>query len=170
MPGQQPFILAAGPDRRRFATAAVAMQAVLVNQAEQVLLLASPARELGWQVVSGALEAGETLLDGTLREVYEELGEDIQVRPLGMVHVETFHYDENVRYMLGTYYLFAYQGGEIRPGDDMAGSEVRWWSLAELDDEKPILHVTAKRWMLGRAVELYRLWRDGRERPLQPTI
>lgn len=170
MPSQQPFILSAGPNRRRFATTAVAMQAILVNQAEQVLLLASPTRTQGWQAVSGALEAGETLLDGTLREVYEELGEDVQVRPLGMVHVETFHYDENVRYMLGTYYLFAYQGGEIRPGDDMAGSEVRWWSLGELDDEKPVLHVTAKRWMLDRAVELYRLWRDGPEEPLQPAI
>jgi hypothetical protein len=72
--------------------------------------------------------------------------------------------------MLGTYYLFAYQGGEIRPGDDMAGSAYRWWSLAELDDEKPVCHVTAKRWMLERAIELYRLWRDGPEQPLQPAL
>jgi len=52
----------------------------------------------------------------------------------------------------------------------MAGSEYRWWSLAELDDEEPVLHVTAKRWMLERAVELYRLWRDAPEQPLQPAI
>jgi NADH pyrophosphatase NudC (nudix superfamily) len=170
MPSQQPFVVTAGPDQRRFATTAVAMQAILVNPSEQILLLASPARTQSWQVVSGALEAGETLLDGTLREVCEELGENVQVRPLGMVHIETFHYDENVRYMLGTYYLSAYQSGEIQPGDDMAGSEYRWWSLAELDDEKPVLHVSAKRWMLERAVELYRLWRDAPEQPLQPAI
>lgn len=82
--------------------------------------------------MSGALEAGETILEGTLREVHEELGSDIQVRPLGTVHLETFQYDEQVQYMLGSYYLFTYAGGKIIPGDDMAGSLYRWWTLVEL--------------------------------------
>ncbi len=47
---------------------------IIINQTEQVMLLSSPTRKQGWQLVSGALEAGETLLAGTLREVYEELG------------------------------------------------------------------------------------------------
>ena len=170
MSSQQPTVITAGRSQRRFATSAVAIQAIIVNQAEQILLLSNPTRKGGWQVVSGALEAGETLLDGTLREVYEEVGKDIQIRPLGTVHVETFHYDENVQYMLGTFYLFAYQGGEIRPGDDMIGSEFRWWSLAELDDDGLILHASTKRWMLKRAVELYRLWLNQPELPLQPAL
>lgn len=170
MPTLQPFITAAGPGQRLFATSAVAVQAIIVNCAEQVLLLSSPGRKQGWQVVSGALEAGETLLDSTLREVYEELGKDIQVRPLGTVHVDTFHYDQNVQYMIGTLYLLAYQGGKIEPGDDMLGSEYHWWSCAELDDDTLVLHVSTKRWMLKRAIELYRLWRDEPEQPLQPAL
>jgi ADP-ribose pyrophosphatase YjhB (NUDIX family) len=170
MTTSQPFVISAGPKRRQFATSAVAIQAIIVNQAEQVILLSSPTRKQGWQVVSGALEAGETLLDGTLREVYEELGPNIQVRPLGTVHAETFHYDERVQYMLSTYYLFAYQGGDILPGDDMLGSEYRWWALPELEEEGLIFHASAKLWVLKRAIALYRLWSQEGELPLQQTL
>ena len=117
MQNSQPFVTAAGPRHRKFTTSAIAVQAVVVNKNEQILLLAKSGDEQIWQIVSGGLEAGETLLDGTLREVGEELGEDIQVRPLGLVHAETFHFDENVPFMLGTYYLFAYQGGDVIPGE-----------------------------------------------------
>jgi ADP-ribose pyrophosphatase YjhB (NUDIX family) len=170
MSTNQPDIFTAGPRRRRFTTSAVAIQAIIINQAEQILLLSSPTRKQGWQVVSGALEASETLLDGTLREVYEELGNDIQVLPLGTVHAETFHYDQNVLYMLSTYYLLAYLGGTIQPGDDMQGSAFRWWSADELDDDKLVFHASAKPWMLRRAVELYRLWRHQPDMPLQPVL
>jgi ADP-ribose pyrophosphatase YjhB (NUDIX family) len=170
MPTVQPYIRAAGPSQRRFAASAVAVQAIVVNRAESILLLSKPTGVQRWQVVSGALEAGETLLDGTLREVREELGNDIRVRPLGTVHVETFHYDQNVQYMIGTYYLLAYQGGRIEPGDDMLGSEYRWWACDELNDDALVLHASTKRWMLKRAIELYRLWRDEPEQPLQPAL
>jgi ADP-ribose pyrophosphatase YjhB (NUDIX family) len=170
MPSQTPYVTTAGPDGRRFATTAVAMQAILVNPGEEVLLLHNSTRSPGWQVVSGAIEAGETLLDGTLREVHEEVGAGIRVRPLGAVHVGTFRYDQNVRHMLATHYLFEYQGGEVQPGDDMLGSAYRWWSLAELDRERPVLHASTERWILRRAVELYRLWRDAPEQPLQPAL
>ena len=43
-----------------------------------------------WEVVSGAVEAGETLLEAVLREIREELGERIRVRPLGVLHAYTF--------------------------------------------------------------------------------
>ena len=170
MASQQPIVIAAGPRQRRFVTSAVAMQAIIINEAEEILLLSSPNRKQGWQLVSGALEANETLLDGTLREVHEELGTDIQVRPLGIVHVETFHYDECVQFVLGTYYLFAYQGGEVKPGDDMLGSEFRWWSLADLNDGSLKFHASVKLWMLKRAVELYRLWQGQPEVPLQREL
>jgi ADP-ribose pyrophosphatase YjhB (NUDIX family) len=170
MPGETPHVTTASPGNRRFATIPVAVQAILVNRTERILLLCSPPGRHGWQVVSGALEAGETVLDGTLREVHEEVGASVRVRPLGAVHVATFCYDRNVRHMLSTHYLFDYQGGEIEPGDDMAGSDYRWWSLAELDQEKPVFHPSIKRWILGRAVELYRLWRDAPEQPLQPVL
>ena len=170
MSNLQPIVTAAAPRRRQFVTSPIALQAIIINQAEEVLLLFSPSRNQGWQVVSGGYEAGETLLAGTIREVHEELGPEIRLRPLGLVHAQTFHYDKQVQYMLGVYYLFAYQGGAIQPGDDMTGSAVRWWSLAALDEEQPVLHVSAQPWLLARAVELYRLWVNQPDRPLQPAL
>ena len=90
------------------------------------------------------------------------------MRPLGTVHVQSFHYDANVRYMVGLYYLLAYEGGPIEPGDDMLGSRYRWWTLEELMDPHVRVFVPQK-WVLARAVELYRLWAD-REAELQPDL
>lgn len=155
---------------RPFATSAIALQAIIVNEQEQILLLNSPTRNQGWQTISGGLEAGETILDGIKREVAEEVRADVCIRPLGVIHAQTFHYDENVRFMVGIYYLLAYEGGTIVPGDDMAGSAYRWWNLDELEDESLPHHPTVIPWALRRAVDLYRLWKDDWERPLQPNL
>jgi len=170
MSSEQTIVTTAGPRHRQFATSAVAVQAVIINQDQQVLLLSSPTRKQGWQVVSGALEAGETLLSGTLREVYEELGKDIRVRPLGAVHIETFHYDELVRYMISSYYLFAFQGGHIIPGDDMKGSQCRWWPMKEIEEGGMDFHRSTKPWLLKRAIELYNLWEKESDPPLQENL
>lgn len=148
---------------RRFACSAVALQAVVVSPEERILLLSSPTRhpDGAWQVVSGALEAGETVLEGTLREAHEELGSEVRVRPLGTIHVQTFHYDESVQYMIAIYYLLAYEGGEVQPGDDMLGSQSRWWSIAELEEQNVNVVVPPGQiWILNRAIELYRLWNE----------
>ena len=166
----QPIVHTGSPRHRPFVTTPIALQAIVINKEEKFLLLNSPMRNEGWQVVSGALEARETILDGTLREVGEELGESVHVRPLGIIHAETFHYDEQVRFMAGTYYLMAYESGEVVPGDDMVGSEARWWSLEELRAEGLHFHVTLKLWLMERAVAVYRLWQDEGERPLQPSL
>ena len=136
MPDTQPYISTAS-GTRRFACSAVALQSVVVSPDEKILLLSSPVRnpDGAWQTASGAMEAGETILEGVLRETLEELGGDLRLRPLGAVHVQSFHYDEKVQYMIAIYYLLAYEGGVVNPGDDMLGSQYRWWSLAELADE-----------------------------------
>ncbi len=162
MANLQPFITNI-KGTRSFACSAVALQAVVVSPEEKILLLSSPTRNQNgaWQVVSGGLEAGETILAGTLREVSEELGSDLRVRPLGTIHAQTFHYDENVQYMIAIYYLLAYERGEVQPGDDMQGSQYRWWSMAELEDENvKIVVPPGQKWILQRAIELYRLWKD----------
>ncbi len=84
---EHPTILSAG--ERPFATFPVAVQAIIVNEQEQILLLSSGRRGRSgiWQTISGGLKAGETIL-----------------------------------------------------------------------------------WMLRRAVQLYRLWKDEEERPLQPFL
>ena len=168
MTGQQPFITAAD-GKRQFACSAVAVLVFLVNKKEEVLLLAHPKRGGGWEVVNGALEAGETVLAGALRETREEAGESVRVRPLGTVHAYTFRYDEKVEYMVTVGYLMAYKGGEVEPGDDMRGSEHRWWGLEELAEEDVELIVPEQRWLIERAVELYRLWKE-REIDLQPDL
>ena len=155
---------------RRFACSPVALLVFIINECEEILLLAHPKRGGTWEVINGALEAGETILEGALRETREEAGDQIRVRPLGTVHISTFHYDEKVRYMLSVGYLMAYEDGGIQPGDDMAGSQVGWWSLDALTDESVEVRVPPDGlWRIGRAVELYRLWRD-KEVTLQPEL
>ncbi|MEM7033236.1 MAG: NUDIX hydrolase [Chloroflexota bacterium] len=156
----QPTIMDA-TGRRTFSCSAAAVQAVIINNREEILMLSSPTRNAdgAWQVISGALEAEETILAGVLREVSEEAGPDIRVRPLGVVHTSTFHYDEQVRYVITVYYLLAYEGGQVIPGDDMAGSEYRWWTLTDLLNGQTKIHLPRNQdWILNRAVDLYRFW------------
>ena len=171
MSTHQPFLTTA-QGTRRFACSAVAVQAIIVNAAERVLLLSSPTKNRPdeWQVISGGLEAAETVLAGVLREIREEAGPHLQVRPLGVVHAQTFHFDTHVPYMIGLYYLLAYEGGAVQPGDDMRDARYRWWSLEELSATTVRWHPSTQLWMLHRAVVLYRLWHDQPLAPLQPAL
>ena len=56
--------------------------------------------------------------------------------------------------------MMADKGGEIVTGDDMVGSEVKWWSLAEVERGDVIFHASTHLWMIRRAMELYPLWRE----------
>jgi ADP-ribose pyrophosphatase YjhB (NUDIX family) len=155
---------------RYFATSAAALQAVILNDREEVLLLSSPRRNgrNGWQLISGGMEAGETVLAGVLREVREEAG-PIVVRPLGTIHAQSFHYDDRVRFMVSFYYLLAYEGGEVIPGDDMDDAGYRWWSLPALEaaavNAEISFHPSTNLWLLRRAVQCYRLWCEERVQP-----
>ncbi|MBN1146658.1 MAG: NUDIX hydrolase [Anaerolineales bacterium] len=156
--------------RRSFACFPVAILVFIVNQDEKVLLLSHPSRQGLWEVVNGALEANETILEAALRETREEVGEGVQVRPLGVIQAYSFHYDEQVQYMLSLGFLAAYEGGLVQPGDDMAGSRFRWCSLEELQAEDARLLVPHDgRWLVERAVQAYRLWKD-HQVPLQSPL
>ena len=104
MGGQQPYVTAVD-GKRKFVCSPVAVMAFIVNDREEILLMAHPDQQGGWQVVNGAMEADETVLQSVLRETREEAGSDLRVRPLGTIHISAFHYDERVRYMLGVAYL-----------------------------------------------------------------
>jgi 8-oxo-dGTP pyrophosphatase MutT (NUDIX family) len=142
---------------------------VIVNAAEQILLLSHPHRTGQWEVVNGALNREETILDGVLRETREEIGIAARVRPLGTVHTYTFRYDDNVQYVISVCYVCAYEGGAIQPSDDMAGSAFRWFSLDELMRDDVNLIVPTQKWMMARALELYRLWKN-QAIELQPAL
>lgn len=160
MPNKQPVISDA-KGGRRFACSAAAVLAFVIDERERVLVLSSPGKRGvrgTWEVINGALEAEETILEAVLRETREEGGEALRVRPLGAIHAYTWRYDEDVQYMIDVCYLLAYEGGEVVPGDDMAGCEARWVSVEEVESGAvEILIPSEYPWLFRRAVEMYRL-------------
>ena len=159
MPAQPTVRDVAG--RRTFACFPTAVLACLVDTHERMLLLTHPQRKGEWEVVNGALEADETIVEGVLREIREEAGAAVRARPLGSVHVFSFYYDANCPHMISIVYLLAYEGGAIEPGDDMRGSTFRWMSRADIDDAAVKLIVPRdQKWVVHRALDLYRLWKD----------
>ena len=167
--GQPPTIATSGG--RAFATHPAAVVVAIVNAREELLLLESPRRTGWWEPVNGAVEAGETLLQAALREVREEAGPGLQVRPLGVVHASTFAYDALVTHVISVTFLMAYEGGEVVPGDDMRGSRVRWATIREIESEQ--LHLVPpldQTWLRQRAIDLYRLWQPAPDVPLQKPL
>ena len=129
----QPELVAA--NGRRFAGFAAAVLVFIIDPStRRFLLLSSPAKRgrEGWEIVNGGLEGGETLIDGVTREVAEEAGPAVQLRVLGTVHASTWRYDHLIPHMISTFFVASYLGGEVVPGDDMAGCEARWATLDEV--------------------------------------
>jgi 8-oxo-dGTP diphosphatase len=154
---------------RKFAPFAVAVAVVMIDREDRVLLLGSHKRNMWtWEVPSGSVEAGETILEAVARELQEELGQDVRWKPLGTVHAYTIRYDDAVDRMVSIVYLVSYEGGELAPGDDMTGAEVRWVSPSELGSVA--VAVPSASWALARAVDLFRVWRRGDVPDLQPLL
>ena len=153
---------------RLFETHPAAVVVPVVNQQEEFLLLESPLRPGWWEPVNGAVEKEETLLDAALREVREEVGSDLRVRPLGVVHASTFAYDAQVRHVISVIYLMAYLDGVARPGDDMRGSRVKWATLDEIEAQSlRLVPPLDQAWLRDRTLDLFRLWEPAADAPLQ---
>ena len=153
---------------REFETHPAAVVVPIVNRHEELLLLESPLRRGWWEPVNGAVEKEETLLDAALREVREEVGADLRVRPLGIVHASTFAYDAEVTHMISVTYLMAYLDGVPRPGDDMRGSRVQWAPLDEIESQAlRLVPPLDQAWLRQRTLELFRLWEPASDVPLQ---
>lgn len=159
----QPELVAA--NGRRFAGFAAAVLVFIIDPpTRRFLLLSSPTKRgrPGWEVVNGALEAGETLLEGVAREVAEEAGPAVQLDVVGTVHAWTYHYDDGVPHMLSVAFVATYLGGEVVPGDDMAGCDARWATLDEIrqlaaDDRVGLIPEEA--WLFERALDDLDRWR-----------
>lgn len=151
---------------RRFACFPAAVLVFIVDAQERILLLAHPHRGGAWEVPNGAVDAGESILEAVVRETREEAGADVVIRPLGALHAYGFRYDEAVTSMISIAYLLAYVGGQVEPGDDMRGSAFRWWSLDEIERERPRILRPAEPWLLERAVTLHRLWQSSALPPM----
>jgi len=85
---------------RKFTCFAAGVLGFIINEKEEILLLSHRNEPDQWQVINGALESDETILEGVLREIQEEAGSDLKVKPLGTIHTYSHHYDQNVRYMI----------------------------------------------------------------------
>ncbi len=158
---------------RHLSTTPVGLTAIIVDSQERVLMLSNPKSNGRWEPVNGALDPEETILEGLLREIHEEAGPEIQVRPMGAVHSYMFRWDENVPYVISLSYLFEYLGGNVLPGDDMTGSQVAWFRLDELESD--VVNILVPRepkmhWIYRRAVELYQFLKDKPDTTLQPDI
>ena len=157
----QPELVAA--NGRRFAGFAAAVLAFIIDPStRRFLLLSSPAKRgrAGWEIVNGGLEGGETLIDGVTREVAEEAGPAVQMRVLGTVHASTWRYDDLIPHMISTFFVASYLGGDVIPGDDMAGSEIRWATLAEVKDlaAAGTALIPNEVWLFERALQCFDLW------------
>ena len=156
---------------RLFATYPAAVVVPIVNDREELLLLESPRRPGWWEPVNGAVDAAETVLEAALREVHEEAGPDLQVRPLGVVHASMFAYDALVSHVISVTYLMAHEAGEVVPGDDMHGSKVRWAGLAEIEAERlRLVPPLDQAWLRRRAIDVYRLWQRAPDVLLQEPL
>jgi 8-oxo-dGTP pyrophosphatase MutT (NUDIX family) len=167
--GQPPVISSSGG--RAFATHPAAVVVAIVNAREELLLLESPRRPGWWEPVNGAVDAGETLVEAALREVREEAGPDLRVRPLGVVHASTFAYDALVTHVISVTFLMAHEAGQAVPGDDMHGSHVRWATVQEIESEQLCLVPPLDQlWLRQRTIDLYRLWQAAPDVSLQKPL
>ena len=160
-PPSQPELVAS--NGRRFAGFAAAVLVFIIDpQTRRFLMLNSPPKRArpGWEIVNGGLEAGETVLEGVLREVAEEAGPEVMIRPLGTVHAWTYRYDELVPHMISIAFVASYLGGDVVPGDDMAGMEVRWMSLDEVRSSAAAGQslIPDEVWLFERALQCFDAW------------
>ncbi len=157
-------------EKRSFPLFPAAIVVFIINKEGKFLLLSSPKRPNKWEVVNGGMDANETLLDGAFRETKEEAGADVRVKPLGVFHASSFHYDENVKWMISVCYLCEYLGGDISPGDDMAGSKHIFASIEEMRENKLDIIVPSKDpWLFERALQVYESWKKD-DYELQPQL
>jgi len=144
---------------RRFACFPAAVLVFLINPKEELLFLSYSQWHNAWGIVKGAIEAGETIKQAALRETREEVSAQVRVEPVGVVHAASVYHDEKVSNVMSVFYLMAYRGGSVQPGDDMVKSQFRWWTLKDIVENGINVVAPHERWIIQRAIDLYRLWK-----------
>lgn len=159
MPSEEPTIRSTD-GRREFTCFPAAILGFIFNDRGELLLLGHPERRGAWEVVNGAVEAGESPVDALMRETAEEAGPDVRIRPVACVHTFLFRYDAAVTTMLSIAYAASYLGGDVTPGDDMAGSNHTWATLNDIESGAIRLLVPTQLWIVQRAALVHSLFKD----------
>lgn len=113
--------------RREFPSAPIVAIGAVIVDAGRVLLVRRGAEPLKdqWSLPGGALELGESLTDGLIREVREETG--LAVEPVELIELldRIYRDGERVRYhYVIADYLCRVTGGTLKAATDAA--DVRW--------------------------------------------
>ncbi len=77
----KPATIQSAGGERTFAAFPIGLVAMIADESERFLVLSSPDAVGKWEPISGAMERGETPSEGVLREIGEEAGTDLRVRP-----------------------------------------------------------------------------------------
>jgi ADP-ribose pyrophosphatase YjhB (NUDIX family) len=83
-----------------------------------------------FDVPGGFLHEGEQPTDGLAREVREELGVEVEVRPEDIVQAVAHRYGPDGEWLVSLGYKARIVSGDPRPGDDVA--DIRWVARADL--------------------------------------
>jgi len=122
--------------RREYPEAPVVGVGAVIDEGGRIVLIRrdrEPARGR-WTFPGGVVELGEMVHEAVRREALEETGLEVEVGELVAI-VDRILRDGSgrIQYHYVILDFFARPvGGSLRPGDD--ASEVRWASLAELDE------------------------------------
>ncbi len=131
----------------------VAVGAVILDEGHRVLLVKHVEAKRGgfwfgkWICPGGMLQHGESIEDGTLREVKEETGLDIELkgRPIAFDRIVTQGKNLGL-HVIYIDHVARRTGGKLKAGSD-AGI-ARWFSREELRDQWRELHEDTQRLLL----------------------
>ena len=115
---------------------AVGCSAAIMDSANQKILLVRREDTGLWAVPGGYMEAGESVTECCVREVYEETGLDVNVKNLIGVysnpHILLEYPDGNRLQFVVLYFSAENIGGEIKAGEE--ATEIGYFSRGEIEN------------------------------------
>ncbi len=119
---------------------AAAVLVIVVDNDDRVLSMQRPGAS-EWRTVAGTLERNEGIEAACLRELHEEAGDSVQGEFLGAVHADVVEQAPPMASVVSVISLFRMTSGTVEPGDDMAGSKVRWSAIDDLAEAREAIDV-----------------------------
>ncbi|MBX5480735.1 MAG: lipoyl(octanoyl) transferase LipB [Myxococcaceae bacterium] len=132
------------PERRTISVAVTKGQG---DDAKVLLLKRTPERGGFWQLVTGTVESGETPNAAAAREVREETGRALEVRPLDYVHAFAFGETTPPGLVEETAFAAAWPDDAPVSIDPREHTELAWVSVAEAMERLPFagLRIASRR-------------------------